>query len=229
MDENEAQAWEAGCSSDPIRNQFLIPNLVDLFTRERSTKILDVGSGTGYIPRKVDGMLGYRPEWTLVDTDPQRMSVATSSKPPEMQMLGVVGRIDSTELECSAYDAVLLTFTLLEAEKPALMLEDITSLVAVNGLLVVAVPDGWKDIIDASNGNLTLSQRFLKTSVELPKIDKFTGSPYPFCMMRIESLISTVLQRQFVLEVLEQGGCDGDVYMLVFRKLRSIVPSTSNA
>jgi ubiquinone/menaquinone biosynthesis C-methylase UbiE len=229
MEDSEAFAWEVGCRTDPIRNQFLIPKLARLLARENSAKILDVGTGTGYIPRQLHDLLNHCPEWTLVDTDPERMKVATAYKAPEMRMHGIVGSIASTKLANDVYDAVLLTFTILEAEKPAEMLADTIRLVAANGILVIAIPDGWKDIMDASDSCPTLAQRFLKKTVRLRKIDKFTGSPYPFFMMRIESLIAVVLQHQCVLESLEQGGSDGEVYMLVFRKPCSLIPTTPDA
>lgn len=224
-----ALAWDDGCRADPIRNQFLVPKLIALLTQERPATILDVGTGTGYIPRQLDGFLEHRPEWTLVDTDPERMEVAAQRKPPRMRMQDIVGSIDTLNLPPEAYETVLLTFTLLESENPAAMLAITASLVAESGLFIIAVPDGWQDILTASDGSLALCRRFLNETVELPKIDKFTGSPYPFFAMRIETLIATVLRNQCVLEALEQGGPQGEVYMLVFRKKCGTTSATSYA
>lgn len=229
MESTDALAWDTGCRADPLRNDFLIPHLVEILSREKSAKILDVGTGTGYIPRQIHGLLNHNPEWTLVDTDSERLRVATALSPPELQMKGIVGEIGSLGLDRDAYDAVLLTFTLLEAEEPAAMLADVIRFVAMNGILIIAIPDGWRDLLEANDGNLRPCLQYLTETVALAKIDKFTGSPYPFRMMRIESLIATVLQHGCVLEALEQGGSDGEVYMLIFRKTCQLIPTGPHA
>lgn len=217
----EAIAWDDGCISDTTRNDFVIPYLVTLLTRERKLTILDIGTGTGYIPRSVDTKLDYRPHWTLIDADSNRILVAEQRKHPEMQcsyQIGDIARIASSE---RTFDAVLLTFTLLEADNAKAMLALAAQSLSTDGLLIVAVPDVWRDALDAGEKQPTILHRLLDEVVDVPKIDKFTGSPYPFYALRTETLIATVLEYACVLESLRTVGQQNDVYLLVFRKQAS--------
>lgn len=220
----KAIAWDNGCVADPIRNEFLVPTLADIFGTERPTRILDIGTGTGYIPRAVDMLLDYRPNWTLVDINGERIRFAKRRKPPAMRVRCLTGYFADTEAVKELYDAVMLTFTLLEIEDASTMLATAIGTLSAAGLLVIAVPDVWRDVLEATDEVSALSRRLLSETINLPKIDKFTGNPYPFYAMRTESLISTVLSLFCTLERLEKGGDRDEVYLLVFRKRVPLEP-----
>ena len=225
----DAQSWNIGSTEDPVRNNFIIPEIQKLFEKHRPKKILDIGTGTGYVPRRLQEGLTYSAHWTLLDLNSERLEFAKLYKPPSMQMTFVPGDLTALNSTACKFDSALLTFTLLEIENPTAMIEGAIDLLADKGLLVIAMPDGWKDILTASLDDSSLPQRFLTEAIKLPKIDKFTGCSYPFSTMRIETLITTALRHDCVLETLEQGGPQGEVYMLVFCKKQAGNSAQTNA
>lgn len=216
--QSEALAWDDGCHSDTARNHFLIPRIADILMRERPSSILDVGAATGYIPRSLQARLDYLPEWTLLDVDGQRLAIAEHRKPANMRLSLINGSMADAIGPGRLFQAVLVTFTLLETPDAAAMITSAASALARNGLLIIAVPDVWKDVVIAAQQQPRLLEEFLSGSVELPKTDKFTGEPYPFYALRIESLLATALAQLCVLECFECGGEDQEIILLVFRK-----------
>ena len=214
----EAKAWDNGSAEDDVRNNFIIPEILNLFKKYEPKQILDIGTGTGYIPRKLQQALTYSAHWTLLDLNIERLAFAKRHKPPSMQMTCIPGDLSALDSTSCKFDSALLTFTLLEVENPTAMIEGAINLLADRGFLVIAMPDGWKDVLTAASDDRNLPARFLTEAVTLPKIDKFTGSPYPFSTMRTETLITTALRHNCVLESLEQGGPHGEAYMLVFQR-----------
>ena len=226
---SEAVRWDDGCRSDSVRNQFLIPFLVTLFAEQRPSTILDIGTGTGHIPRSVDVALPFRAQWTLIDINEERLRLARLLKPLEMQLDANNADINALAATGEKYEAVMLTFTLLESSDYEGMIASAAALTANSGLLIIAIPDVWRDILDPAQEFATLGSEFIEGFVQLSKIDKFTGDPYPFNAMRTEKLISTVLKRSFVLEQLEQGGPGGEVHLLIFRKAEDTSTGTVGA
>ncbi|GLV25641.1 class I SAM-dependent methyltransferase [Sphingobium sp. TomTYG45] len=226
---SEAVRWDEGCRSDAMRNEFLIPLLTQLFAEQRPSTILDIGTGTGHIPRSVDGALPFRAQWTLIDINEERLKLARLLKPSEMQLETYNADISAIAATGEKHHAVMLTFTLLESDDCEGMIANAAALTATGGLLIIAVPDVWRDILDPAQEFATLGNQFVSGFVQLSKIDKFTGDPYPFNAMRTEKLISSVLKQSFALEQLEQGGPNGEVYLLVFRKLEAANAGTISA
>lgn len=215
---SDALAWEKGCRADLMRNEFLIPTLIELFRIERPSAILDIGTGTGYIPRSIHDGLDYRPAWTLVDLDVERLRFMEQCKPKGMQVTCVGGSVSDAIPPMSEFAAVLLTFTLLEANDVSAMLASAIKLVADGGLLIIALPDVWRDVLAADEQDQNLSKRFLEQQVALTKTDKFTNGSYPFNAIRNESVITIVLRQFCILERLIRGGPEEGVFLFVFRK-----------
>jgi trans-aconitate methyltransferase len=224
---DDAESWDNGSANDAVRNVFLIPEIQRLFEIHKPDTIIDIGTGTGYIPRSLHNNLNYIARWTLLDLNAERLAFAENHKPHSMQMACIAGDLSTLDSTANAFDCALLTFTLLEVENPAAMIAGAIDLLADGGFLVIAMPDGWRDVLTAGSDDSALPQQFLTQAVKLRKIDKFTGSPYPFSTMRIETLITTALRHDCVLETLEQGGPQGEVYVLIFRKKRLAKSATS--
>lgn len=218
--EAEAAAWERGCKADAIRNEFLIPAITRQFQEDKPNRILDIGTGTGYIPRMVDVALTYRPHWTLVDLNPSRMALALTLKPESMNLEAVAGDALIRIGSFAPFDAALLTFTLLEFRELNAILGQVSNVIHAGGVLILALPDLWRDVL-SEQGNVSNANSLLDGAVEIPKTDKFTGTAYPFFGRRIEHVIAHVLRLKFCLERLEQGGPNDEVFLLLFRKCGS--------
>lgn len=212
-----AERWEHGCRSDEVRNGFVIPELTRIVSTVRPAAILDVGAGTGYIAREVNHRLDYAPIWTLVDCDPERVALARSYSSDIM--LQEVLETDVMSLpDVQKYDAVLVTFTLLEVADIPVCVAKLRRLMNPFSVLSVVLPDAWADVLDASATDPALVTQFLCERVSIPKNDKFTGKPYPFEAIRTESLIGMVLHAGFVLvEIRKTAAPLAGVFMLTFR------------
>lgn len=219
-DDADAAAWEAGCKADLIRNQTIIPFIVQQFAKHRPQRVLDVGTGTGYVPRAVDPELAYRPNWTLVDINPARIALAKALQPAGMLSEAVSKDAITSLRTMGSFDAALLTFTLLEVRAFDTLLNEISKVIVSGGLLIVALPDVWADALGVDD-NLGAARALLSGEVEISKTDKFTGTTYPFYARRVEQIISTVLDLGFYLSSLKFGGPQGEVFLLVFRRTKN--------
>jgi ubiquinone/menaquinone biosynthesis C-methylase UbiE len=92
-EDEKAERWEIGCRNDPVRNDFLIPNLIRVIDALKPDRILDIGAGTGYIPRLVDDGLSYRAVWTLIDINSSRLEVSRKLQSDRMFSKNVVADI----------------------------------------------------------------------------------------------------------------------------------------
>jgi SAM-dependent methyltransferase len=218
LSSENSKRWEVGCSTDPVRNHFLIPNLARILDASKPRRILDIGTGTGYIPRITDDNLSYRPVWTLVDTDSSRLLIAKRKAGTRMHAEFIESDINSQTFD-EPFGAVLVMFTLLEIEDLNSLIERLPSFVVDGGLLVVSLPDAWADVIGYASSEPGKISEFLSGQTSIPKIDKFTNEGYPFKAVRIEHIISRVLRSGFRLEELaENDGGSAKIYLLVFRR-----------
>lgn len=215
---SEAERWEEGCKSDQVRNNFVVPHLVRLLRGFDAKSILDIGAGTGYIAREVDKLLFNRPQWTLLDANAQRLQLAVDLAPANMLLETRPANIFTAQFSVP-FDVIIATFTLLEITELDRLIGMMPALVRPGGLLLIGQPDAWVDVVDASEQDLASARAFLVGAVDLRKIDKFTGEPYPFRAVRIEHLISVILASGFELVELNEweSGAKG-VYVLAFRR-----------
>jgi SAM-dependent methyltransferase len=224
---SEAEAWDRGCRQDSVRNEFIVPLLAAVLRNEQSSRILDVGTGTGHIPRAVDQLLVHRPEWTLVDLDKERLAFASRLQPAQMKMHAIQGDIANLCGKVAPFDATMMTFTLLEAADCNLLLSSTGNLTRPGGLRLIAVPDTWRDVLATAEETLDPAWSLLSGTVEMAKTDKFTGAPYPFHALRTELLIRMILHLGFTLERLEWGGPSNEAFFLAFRKRRAAAHEAS--
>lgn len=216
----EATLWESGCQADVVRNQFIAPSVTRLLEKCKPATILDVGTGTGYLPRIIDRALSYRPQWTLIDVNLSRLGLARQLMGSEMHAVTVAANI--LEYQCAApFGAVLATFTILEIVEADRFIEQLPMLVDREGIFVVCTPDAWPDVLVHSKKDPMVLSKFLAGQAALPKIDKFTGSSYPFQAIRTERIISKVLSSGFELFQLDESEGNHRAYILAFRRRAS--------
>ncbi|MGN6820337.1 MAG: class I SAM-dependent methyltransferase [Sphingomonas sp.] len=218
----EAERWERGCKTDSTRNLFIVPTLVRHFEREKPQTILDIGAGTGYVARVSDGRLSYRPAWTLIDKNRSRLDLAAELSPHNMAADLVEADVLDYRFK-RPFEAVVATFTILEIADADGFIEVVSSLVVDGGVLLVAVPDAWPDVLKCGEAQPEVISQFLGGAVAIPKVDKFTGDSYPFRTVRLEKLISRILSAGFELfELSEDFNAGSDAYILAFRRRSSI-------
>lgn len=217
--ESDAARWERGCKSDAVRNQFVIPATARLLNRAQPREILDVGAGTGYIARMVDSQLSYRPRWTIVDNNAERLTLAEALQPPGMILSAVVDDIMQPRHVVGPFGAVLTTFTILELPDTALFARIVSGFTAPDAPLIVVIPDAWHDVLTYSAAQPDIVAQYLAGPISIPKVDKFTGSEYPFHVVRTERLIGTIMNAGFQLCEISQCPSDiGGAFLMVFKR-----------
>lgn len=219
-DTDEYDRWENGCVNDPVRNDFLIPALVEEVELNKPKRILDVGTANGYLPRRIQLALSYSPEWTLLDKNRAAISHLKERVPAGMQAELVVDDVLAAEY-LADYDAVFLTFTLLEERDRRQLFRRLADLMRSDGLLYVAVPDSLHDLLSEyrKRGDFSMLQSYLTELIALEKTDKFTGGQYPFLVERVASIIGHALAANLVLVgMTRKEVCERPVYLLVFKK-----------
>jgi SAM-dependent methyltransferase len=217
-EDEKAERWEIGCRNDPVRNDFLIPNLIRVIDALKPDRILDIGAGTGYIPRLVDNGLSYRAVWTLIDINSSRLEVSRKLQSDRMFSKNVVADIAKHNFD-EQFDCALVTFTMLEIFDVHILINRFPSIVRNEGTLLISLPDTWRDVLEHGCHQPEAIKEYLIGSTSLPKIDKFTNDLYPFKAVRIEHLISRVLASGFELtELTESEGDHAGIYLLSFRR-----------
>jgi SAM-dependent methyltransferase len=213
----EADNWELGCSSDRVRNEIIIPDIAQTLNQLRPINILDVGCATGYIFREIQKNLLYEPSWFCLDKDKNRIDYAKNNKSSQTIPKYILGDFLSANLGRYDFDALIFSFTLLEIGITQPILTRIRNLSNPTTRLILALPDAWSDVLYSEGDPLSLGKEFIRGTLSLHKIDKFTGLNYPFQAIRIESVISQILCVDFALERLKRYELEGKgIFLLTF-------------
>ena len=217
---DEVLDWEDGSRTDPIRNEFVIPFVSEYLNKERIPSIIDIGAATGYLSREINQRLSYDASWTLVDSDRRRLDYAETNRPQNMKQQIICGDALDSIFNDVRYEAVLVSFSLLELGTSQTVMQKLNSLCATDGSLIFIVPDVWQDILAESmkSGSHDIVSKFLEKPVNLTKVDRFTGVEYPFIADRLERIIDCVMQMEFSLKVFTEHSIGSKrVYGLIFR------------
>lgn len=217
--QKSADEWEAGCTRDQARNDYIIPAIVRVIERSKPRSILDLGAGTGYVARSVEASLSYRPDWTLLDRDTLRLNVAKSKSPDNMQVTYKIGDFNQGIWNASGskFDAIVVCFSLVEFLDEEEAYSAIVDVVSPGSILIIVVPDPWEEVRDNGVERSALLSRRISTE----KVDKFTASPYPYHLSRNELILEGLLTKGFYLTGIERLNASSPSYMLVFGYGRS--------
>lgn len=216
---SSAKKWDDGCKTDNTRNCFVVPKLVQLINEFNPKRILDIGTGTGYIVRAVDALVNVSLHWNLIDMDDHRIEFVENNMPASVSFQ--VSRSDFTkdEIDGGPFDMVLVLFTLLELNLELKLFSQINQLTLTDGLVVIAMPDSLEDVLKAAVNTPSLLEDFVEGRCVLSKTDKFTDETYPFKAHRFENIVQLMLYSNFCLDKMySYNHGDNETYMLAFRK-----------
>jgi len=136
-----------------------------------------------------------------------------------MRLECLVGNVFDWPWEVGRFEAVLITFTLLEIEDVDRLCALISEHTTEGALLAVTMPDAWVDVLEYAATEPSIIPRYVEGPIEIPKLDKFTGESYPFRATRIEDLIGRIVKAGFDLIDLEHNrNVAQSAFVLAFRR-----------
>ncbi|PCI63975.1 MAG: hypothetical protein COB37_03210 [Kordiimonadales bacterium] len=212
--------WDIGCSTDIVRNEFIIPFLAEEFNRNTPEQILDLGTGTAYIPRMLHALLAYKPFWTVIDLSRERINFSAEHAPADMKMDAQTISFESLLVRRQSFNAILIVFTLLEMQMNDLLCNRLYNSLNRAGCVYVALPDCLVDVFNAAKKDVTLIREYLTNSCKIQKIDKFTNLDYPFIAHRLGHVVGHMIKSGFHLVDMRSSEIDDShTYLFVFKKV----------
>lgn len=210
--------WDEGCQTDLVRNDFIIPTLVDFINIEQPGRILDIGAATGYIASKVEEASEVQAEWFLVDRCSERLELARANCESRNNFRFYnFDFLDVPSEELSA-DCVILCNTLLEIDHNERLFRHVSEIVTAGGALIIAYPDVLTDVFALQDR--AKQSEFIEGRLDIRKTDKFTGRSYRFNAARPLFLLREFLNRGFSLEKMEFFAEAGGCHLWLFKKQR---------
>jgi SAM-dependent methyltransferase len=223
-EESWAIAWEAGCARDPVRNQLIVPYLNQAFAAHKPKRVADLGCGTAYVPRQLIALNPDAPlSWFLVDRRADALDFAQRRWPAESKANFICGDLEDGDLQLGDIDFSIVAFTLMEIAITPIVAKTFVRTLSQSGHIVIIVPDTIRDLLelDASDAKEALEE--LERGMFMArKVDKFTGSPYPFFVQRHENIIAEMLRAGSRLIAMDRLSLpDGKaIFMLMFERAR---------
>jgi trans-aconitate methyltransferase len=190
--------WEAGCAKDGVRNRFVVPTIVDIVNRARFSRLLDVGCGTGYVSRRVSGLVPAQVSFTLLDRDPGMVDFAAATFPAGIDATFIAAELQDFVL-CStdAFDVCFSAYAVLEFPEIELSLSSLRGLVPI-GKIILFIPDTNEDIL---SHYLLHDVKKYRSSVDhvLKRVDRFTRSEQIYIARQPLEYVRPLLDAETVL------------------------------
>ena len=202
-------AWDRACAQDPVRNEIVLPHLARILKDSGLRQVLDIGSGTGYLTRRLSAEpWASEIRWTLVDVRPELLDFAMASVPSGIEAARLEFDLVDTQADVPTErkgDFGFLAFTALEMPFSAAVARNLLNLLVPGGELTIYLPDALADVMTA----VTLAKdpeplaEYVAGHTSLEKTDHFTRTPYAFHANRLEFVIHLMLAAGFSLEALD--------------------------
>jgi len=216
---SSAEKWDDGCKTNDVRNVFVIPKMIQLINELKPSRVLDIGTGTGYMAKCIDEKIEVDVEWTLIDQDADRIDFVNKNLPASVNFQALTTNFITDDVTRHRFDLVLLLFTLLELNLEVGLFSKIQRQTSDNGVVVITMPNILEDVLKAAVEEPSLLTDFAEGRCVLGKIDKFTGEAYPFKAHRFEDIVQLMLHSGFSLEKLySYNQVEKETFMFVFKK-----------
>lgn len=218
----DPSVWDAGCASDPVRNDVVLPHLLASIQAARASRVIDLGSGTGYLTRKLaEQARTAQIYWVLLDSNPGLLDLAAKSTRPNSHTSAL--QFDLTESHSAfpspSADFAFAAFTFLEFPLTSVVAHNCAGLLCSKGKLLVYLPDTLVDVTQAGKDALS---DYVSGDCMIAKLDHFTGAKDPFFATRIEHLLNVFLTASFrltALDILPRTDRAENIYCCCFEKV----------
>ena len=216
----EALRWEEGCRKDVVRNQFIIPEMAALISSLRPKSVLDVGSGTAYVPRQIHTATRPQVRWSLVDLSDSRMNLARNLVEPDQHVEFIAKDIFTVPTSELKSDVVLLCNSIMEMPLDSSQTAHLASIPNESGHIIIFMPDPLSDILSYEKvKTLGMLEAYISADLKLDKVDKFTGKPYPFIAHRPATIIMKIMAEGYNLVMVKRSNIGGGYFLFGFRRV----------
>lgn len=200
----DPEKWDVGCRRDPVRNEFVIPTVRAYIHERRVKRAIDVGCGTGYLPRMLAmDPLTERVQWTLLDRNAAMLAYASRYFPngADVQYITANAEAYSGERHAWVHDLGICAYTMLEVDDLELFAHALWLLVP-SGTLLVFLPDAVPDIVRHYLSEKTSPDvsNLYDVTHQLRKIDGFTGRAQTFLARQAVDFVEALVSDDTVLE-----------------------------
>lgn len=193
----EPQRWHNGSVKDRPRNDFVIPEIVRVFSSQGITSATFVGSATGYIPSCVCEKVSLE---TCVLIEPDRLRLQYS-KDVDIKSANVVycdKKFEENE-ERPITEATVMSNTLLEFELTDSFCLAMRDSMHAGGKLLLFAPDVLEDVVQSYvGGNRTALIEYIEGCHSGTKTDKFNMEECNFIANRELVVLEKFLRAGFV-------------------------------
>lgn len=218
----DPERWEVGCKSDSVRNSLVIPDLAKRIGQLSPGLCCDIGSGTGYITRALARLEQHkRVRWELLEYDEAMIEFSRAS----ITRAGLGDRISTISFDITnpdrglsqKYDFGFCCFSSLEFGMSKAIARSMMGLIASHGNLVLYLPDHLEEVAQAvfDQSHSEPINCYRKRSLDVQKLDRFTGQNEPYVAYRIEKLLSDFLDGSTACRRLEFLKRDNDRNIIV--------------
>lgn len=187
--------WEKFCREDVVRNQLIVPFIVEQIAQLKPLSVIDIACGTGYVSAKILIEEGLKPLcWRLLDFNGQMIDFAYNRLKhlPFVERHHADLRNKNEILPIPPSDLAFVCLSLLELKVDYSVAKNLLTLANPTGSLLIIIPDLLADIASSRDSANHLEQ-YIDGYCELTKMERDFGGHYPFCANRIEFFISSVL------------------------------------
>ncbi len=218
------EKWNKHVEVDDVRNNFILPRIINFIDKNNINSILDIGSGSGYIANELIKSSKRKIEITCIEKNKRNIDFSKEKYDNyKNQITYINSKFENLDFS-KKYDINLIIFTLLEFKISKNFINNISKSLNNFGFSYIIIPDFLIDIVEQNN------MMYLKNYAEQNYVkfqNKHISSNFkiPFIANRIEKIIEDMIESNFVLVKFKKiyYNKKNGYYELVFQYLQTPV------
>ena len=209
--------WHYYVKKDLIRNQFVIPYIIELINRFEIKKVIDIGSGSGYVAAEVSRLVENKITLFCIDKSGRNINFSKKTYDNVNGLTFVKGSFENLIIK-DIYDLSLVVFTFVDFKINNSFIKKISLHTSNNGYSLIVIPDFLSDILEMNDRDLLISY-LNNSSVELGNKEICRKFSIPFVANKTEKIIELMYLNNFTLIDFKNIKYKSDkrFYILLFR------------
>ncbi len=193
----QTKKWHSYVKKDLIRNQFVIPYIVEIVNKFEIKSVIDIGSGSGYVAAEVSRLLDKNISILCIDKSGRNINFSKTIYKNINGLSFEKGSFEDIIIK-DTFDLSLLVFTLVDFKINNSFIEKIALHTTSNGYSLIVIPDFLSDILEMNSLNLLVSY-LNNSSVELGNKEICHKFSIPFVANKTEKIVEFMYSNNFTL------------------------------